>query len=180
MNDEKTAQIYMSIKAPAELRERVMETASQGAPAASSKKAVLRAILPLAACFALVIGLAVFSVGNFGKLSVSVSGVKVGGEPVAAEVPAMARLIEAEDTSIILNVETGAETVVSVSEGSIRLSGSESGGESITVGSDCEIVWSLSSARAESAVITFSNKNGDTSFCLEKDAATGVISIKQL
>ena len=87
MFDEKEIEAYRSISAPADLRERVLSSCAERPQERRSFSAMVRMTASAAACLLLVVVLSVFTVGNFGGVSVSVSGESLLPEGSASVYP---------------------------------------------------------------------------------------------
>ncbi len=166
MFDEKEIEAYRSISAPSDLRERVLSSYVAEKPVKRNFSGTIRMVSNLAACLILVIALSVFAVGNFGDVSVSVSGqeilpdsaVSIHAEEIVA--PLSVQQTEKSVTPsvafpILLNLSE--KTEISVSDGELQTTndadGSMTSCTALTADGETLIYWSIDPGAQEKAFV---------------------------
>lgn len=134
MFEKKVIEAYRQVKAPVELKERVMES-YQTKPTNVTNLRLYKTLLVIAACLVLVFSGTAF--GNRGNVSVLFNGEVLSGQPVAvsefgsaaSQGVAMASLERSApvDMCIPLEVETWQDTTLTVSDGEMQVFASDTG-----------------------------------------------------
>lgn len=164
MFDEKETRAYRSISAPADLRERVLSSNAGALSARRNFSGMLRMASSAAACLVLVIVLSVFTVGNFGDVSVSVSGETLLPESSASVYPehgvAPLRAQPTEKSmdpsvSFPIALTFSEKTEISVSEGEMKMTtdGEVSFGTVLTADGYTLIEWYINPDDTENAFV---------------------------
>ena len=169
MFSEEQVKAYKNIKAPDEMRQRVLN--SVGTKKKSSH-AVYR-YSSVAACLAVIIAISLVF-GSMGGMSVYTGGQEIteNGVPVYSAVSAMsARGM----TGINLETELRGKTVISSSDGNVYVyneNGEISDGE--TEGGKVTVIWDIVPTDTEKTyVLTFENSRGATEITLLFDETAG-------
>ena len=212
INQQKIEQ-YKSIKAPESLREKVMarciNTVSDGEMTMTDRKISrsdklpnqqpteaerrlhrlitrFRPVIGVAACLAVIIGISLASIGNWGSTTILISEMEVGTTPVSLNPENTNSRISPmrlrEVLTIPITVDSRKDALAEVSDGILQHYDSEGMflGESdnVTFSSDEQLVWLLedagSDARAE-LVITIGKKS--THYEVVEDSLTGIFRI---
>ncbi len=153
MFDKQSIEAYRNIKAPEELREKVMrlnpELSSPGSNH-RSKNAMLRPIAAVA-CAAVICLAVSFSFWNQKDAALLYQGVPVEGEPavIAADMPQSAALVrDSVPSGIPLELETAERTKVSVSGGELSAFDAEGmllgSGREVELSGKAALYWDLS------------------------------------
>jgi len=155
MFDKNTVDAYKNITAPDELKEKVMAScSSDGTSEKRSFFGNMRMYATLAACFVLIVVFSAFAVGNFGDLSVSVSGRTLSSQPVVLSESGITPITYSTEprmasrTTVPVELKTGRETDISVSGGLMKICDAKSGkelytGTEFTAHADLLIYWSV-------------------------------------
>lgn len=163
MFDEKEIKAYREISAPANLRERVLSSPADIPLARRNFSGMLRMVSSAAACLVLVIVLSVFAVGNFGDVSVSISGENLLPEssaPVYPEHGVAPLSAQPKGKSITPSVSfpialsLSGKTEISVSDGELKSEdGAVSFGTVLTADDDILIHWFINPDDTENAFV---------------------------
>lgn len=179
MIDEKSKEVYRSIKAPEDLRERVLSYEPQSKKRSSQ---TLRLALTMAACLVLVAS-ATFTIplvtkitsGNTANVDIFLDGQKIGTSPVpvsqnSIDVKRSVRHVQ-EGNEIFLEVKGDETMTAEVTKGVLRVEGtndqSVSEETSVCVNKDCQLVWEIDDAT--DAYLTISTKDSVTKYELYQD-----------
>ena len=190
MIDDKDIEEYRKIKAPSELKTRIMldcETASRKSVraigGAYQNRQMIRTLSALAACLVLAVG--IFSVTRMGSSPVTLSycGMELTEEHTAVGGTAMMRLLPDETTplGVPLEIETRKTTKITVSGGCLYREG-DNGEDPVSCGTTVEIEenttiwWAVENTTAQYE-LTVNADGKETVYILETspDAPNGVI-----
>lgn len=171
MINNKDLDAYMNIKAPAELKERVMGDLNKTNSHISIK---IRTCYALAAVLLVIV--AIFAFLPNSQTSLYYGTTPIDKNVVISSNDGIALLSTRTINDIPVRVETDKKTVVSVSMGDIILPNGESG-SSVTVSDDTVIIWSIDlTPDADGAVMSV----GKSSYCISlNDNSEWVISKKK-
>lgn len=166
MIDKKDIDAYLSIKAPDELRDRVL---SEQTKKHNHIQPIVRVCYGLAAVFAVMI--AVFVFYPSARADVYVDGSPIGDEGIVISQTQnpnarMMPMSAASEYPIPLKIQTKAKTSVAVNCGSIRLPDSNDTAESVTVSEDTELVWWFTPDGNDSYILTVKTKGKTDSYCI--------------
>jgi len=190
MIDEKDIQEYRKIKAPSELKTRIMldceKESRRGVRAiggAYQNRKIIRTLSTLAACLMLAVG--IFSVTRMGSSPVTLSyaGIELTEERTAVGGTAAMRTLPDETTplGVPLEIETQRNVKITVSGGCLYREG-ENGEDPVSYGTEIEIEghttvwWAVENTTAQYELTV--NANGkEAVYILEvsPDAPSGVI-----
>ncbi len=166
MFDQKEVEAYRKITAPADLRERVLSSYADIPSAGWNPYSMLRMASSVAACLVLVIVLSVFTIGRIGDASVSVSGetllpeCSASVQPEYGVAPLSVQQIAKSMTlsvSLPITLTLSEETVISVSDGTLCMTGDDqetvSLGSSFTADGNITLNWCLESDGTKNAFV---------------------------
>ena len=179
MIDEKSKEIYRSIKAPEGLRERLLSYEPQNKRRSSH---TLRMVLTVAACLLLVAS-ATFTIplvtkttsGNTGSVDIFLEGHKIGTSPVPVSLNGInanqnQRRIKGS-SQIFLEVKGDETMTAEVSKGVLRVERPNvhvvSEETSVCVKEDCQLVWEID--EPTDALLTISTKDSVTKYVMYQD-----------
>ena len=153
MFDKKVVDAYQNIKAPDELKEKVLSscTASK-VPERKSWLKNMRLLSSLAACLLLAVAFSIFASRNFDEVSVSVGGKALASEPVElSELNISPALYSAEprvfyEADVPVEIRVNGTTRISVSGGMMKISDADTNevlytGSEFTTDEDVLIHW---------------------------------------
>ena len=164
MFDEKEIRAYRSVSAPADLRERVLSSCAERPRERRSFSAMIRATAGAAACLLLVVVLSVFTMGNFGDVSVSVSGETLlpegsasvhpehGVAPLSAQ-PTGKSITPSVSFPIALALSEKTEITVSGGEMKMTADGAVSFGTALAADGQVLIDWYINPDDTENAFV---------------------------
>ena len=164
MFSENQIKEYKSISAPEELRQKVLSMKKAEKKQAFKVRNI--GIYAAAACLVLVLSLSgIF--GN-GDISASLNGKPLGDEAVSVQSDSSIAMLDArslDELSVDIEIETGKNAEIEVSDGSIQISDTETGevSENTSFKGKKIVRWSIPNAdesRAYEMTVTF--KNGKT------------------
>lgn len=192
MFDKKTVDAYQNIKAPDDLKEKILSSyAVSKAPERRSWIKNMRLISSLAACLLLAVAFSVFAIRNFGEVSVSVGGKSLASEPVElSELNISPALYSIEprvsyEANVPVEIRVTGETRVSVSDGTMVISDADTGtvlytGSEYTAGEDIAILWTVSSGTdTEQFEMLIDSSKKDFVLVLNYDENTGGWTIRK-
>ena len=153
MFDKKVVDAYQNIKAPDELKEKVLSSCT--ASKARERKSLMKnmkLLSSLAACLILAVAFSVFAMRSSGGVSVSVRGRALASEPVElSELNISPALYSAEprafyEADVPVEVRVTGKTRISVSDGTMQISDADTGevlftGSEFTTEKDVLIHW---------------------------------------
>ena len=120
MFNQKEIQAYRAISAPSDLRDKVLSSCAEQPLRKKDSRFYMKWVSSIAACFALVAVLSVFAAGEYGHVSVSLSGGELVKERAVVYVPEdgvqpLSMQRELAETVIPISLDGHAE--ISVSDG---------------------------------------------------------------
>lgn len=188
MFDKQSIEAYRNIKAPEELREKVMrlnpELSSPGSNH-RSKNAMLRPIAAVAcaAVFCLAVS---FSFWNQKDAALLYQGVPVEGEPavIAADMPQSAALVrDSVPSGIPLELETAERTKVSVSGGELSAFDAEGmllgSGREVELSGKAALYWDLSQSDNSDLLLVLATEAERFTYTLSVSGSGGYILQKK-
>lgn len=186
MFDKKVVDAYQNIKAPDELKEKVLSSCT--ASKARERKSLMKnmkLLSSLAACLILAVAFSVFAMRSSGGVSVSVRGRALASEPVElSELNISPALYSAEprafyEADVPVEVRVTGNTRISVSDGTVQISDADTGevlftGSEFTTEKDVLIHWIVNNvAQTEQFEMLIESHKEDFVLILSYDENTG-------
>lgn len=161
MFDSKQKEAYSAVKAPQELRKRILSSADNEKKSDSLLKTQFSRVLAAAACLALV-AVAVFTVFTGNRFEVSVDG-SVISENSSIEVDGFGKspvvlarsFVQAE---VELTLKLGSDALITVDSGSFDIDGVGTNLTEHTADDDVEIIWRTCGIQKSEMTIDYGRK----------------------
>lgn len=161
MFDGKQKEAYSAVKAPEELRERVLSSADDNKNSQMLFKTQLSRILAAAACIALV-AVAVFTVFSGNRFEASVNGSVIGeNSSIAVEYNGKSPVVLARafnEAEVNLTLTLGSDALITVDSGSFDVVGGEKNLTEYTAENDVEIIWRSSGMQKSEMTVDYGRK----------------------
>lgn len=181
MLDKNHIEEYKNIKAPEELKEKVMSLSESNiVPLEAKKRSVIKKIAAAAACAAIIFAGSYALYNDSGRIEVSSNGAELGASPVAAvsaeESPYVMRASMVD--TVKLDVDITKDTTVLVDEGEVRII-TESNepsvyGTGFSVSVDFSAEWQIP-PNVDYAEILFKNDKKTVCIAAERNVNDGLI-----
>lgn len=186
MIKKEVSQLYQEIKAPDDLRDRILSKAAEDnikhPPIIGAFQRSMKPVLGLVGCFLLIILFSIASIGNFGDTKIHIAGALIGEEPVCVSEnhPEIARMSFSLDSMLVIPIEVESKKQVrmEVTKGVLQLFRQEElieEGAAVWVEAGQSIQWHVStSTQEESTCLNITIGEQRTEYLLYQDLVTGV------